>query len=303
MKEQSIQLVNGLHGIHIDAAAKRQEGSQRPVFVLINAGYLNCAGPYKLYTDLARHLAQSGYDSLRFDLAGIGNSRDELHPEKSGFCQNAVCSSGAETQASILAALELLTDNYGAQEFVLFGLCSGGDDALIIAGQDPRVVGAVPIDSAGFRAGYFHLHHYLRHYPRRLVSISKWRKLLKQRKVAALAAGDSGVAEQAFSANDGYRALMSPENFRNTVVRLVEGKCKTLFVYSGGIAHYYNHESQFNAMIGDLDLDSYVDVAYYPKADHLFFVSSHREALINEIRDWANNNLSLTSGADYRRVA
>ena len=304
MKEQSIQFGNGLHGIHIDAGTVRKDSYRRPVFVLINAGNLNCAGPYKLYTDLVRNLAQSGYDSLRFDLAGIGNSRDELQAESGIVCQQGGCSSGAQTQAGILAALDVLTENYGAREFVLFGLCSGGDNALIIAGQDPRVVAAIPIDSAGFRAGKFHLHHYLHHYPRRLVSVSKWRNLLEQRKVAkALAASGSDVAQQAFSANDGYRALMSPESFRNNVARLVDRKCKALFVYSGGIAHYYNHESQFKAMVGDLELAGYIDVAYYPKADHLFFVTSHRQALISEITNWANSNLQLPASTDNRRAA
>lgn len=313
MKEQSVQFSEGLHGIHIDASGAREAGNTRPVFILINAGYQHSVGPYRLYTDLARHLALSGYDSLRFDYSGIGNSCEPPFSAALDMSEQGAGSCDLMPQSHIRhigKAMEYLSEDGNPKKFVLCGLCSGADESLQVAVSDSRVIGVIPIDSAGFRAGRYYWHHYLRHYPRRLVSLSKWRNLLKQRKLAmTLASAEMDATKTtdatkiAFSANDGYRSLLSPESFRLTVSTLISRRCKTLFVYSGGIAHYYNHKSQFIAMTGPLDFEGHIEVAYYPKADHLFFLVSHRRTLIKDITEWSDKNFVLATSSTNRWAA
>src|ERR1700754_2059370 len=50
------------------------EPSDRPVFVILNSGIIHRVGHHRMYVSLARMLARAGYQVLRFDLSGIGDS-------------------------------------------------------------------------------------------------------------------------------------------------------------------------------------------------------------------------------------
>lgn len=45
-----------------------------PTVILLNAGLIHRIGPNRVYVRLARHLAGLGFQVLRFDLSGIGDS-------------------------------------------------------------------------------------------------------------------------------------------------------------------------------------------------------------------------------------
>ncbi len=45
-----------------------------PCFILLNAGLVNQAGPFRLHAELSRELAKHNFHTLRFDLSGIGDS-------------------------------------------------------------------------------------------------------------------------------------------------------------------------------------------------------------------------------------
>src|ERR1700683_3003922 len=90
--------VDGMsHGIHDQAVmiGARQtlvgvvtqpaehEPGDRPVFVILNSGIIHRVGHHRMYVTLARALAEAGYQVLRFDLSGIGDSKcrgDGLSP-------------------------------------------------------------------------------------------------------------------------------------------------------------------------------------------------------------------------------
>jgi len=303
MKEESVSFGSGLQGVYISAAGSSVDAASCPVFVLINAGFLHSVGPNRLYTDLSRRLAVYGFDSLRFDLPGIGNSLEtEVEPEMDAEAKavsdgNASqCSSSAVVKRSINEALSMLSKKAPLQKFVLCGLCSGADDALEFARNDKRIAGIVAIDSAGFRTPAFYLYHVLQHYPRRLFSLSKWRAalsaVLERAGGKQLLAGDSGG-----NANDGYRKVSEAKEFRDRLSDILSrtddqfAKCEILFAYTGGVAHYYNHKGQFLSMINGLDTGGQLQVNYYPDSDHLLLVSAHRERLIKDTINWACSNL------------
>src|SRR5208337_1020254 len=50
------------------------EPEDRPVFVILNTGIIHRVGHHRMYVSLARALARLGYQVLRFDLSGIGDS-------------------------------------------------------------------------------------------------------------------------------------------------------------------------------------------------------------------------------------
>ena len=319
MKEEVVSFGSGLQGVHVSADSSSVDAEPCPVFVLLNAGFLHSVGPNRLYTDLSRRLALYGFDSLRFDLPGIGNSLDAGSDPASASRE----SSAEVVKKSINEALSMLSKDAPARKFVLCGLCSGADNALEFARYDDRIAGIVAIDSAGFRTPGFYLYHLLQHYPRRLFSLRKWQAAVGavlQRSSDSQFAAD-GVGG---NANDGFRKISEATEFRNRLSEIItpdggqcdaDGagiptrKCEMLFVYTGGVAHYYNHKRQFETMIKGIDTGEQLLVNYYPDADHLLLVSSHRERLIKDTINWACANLlccnrgSPYAGESARHVA
>jgi hypothetical protein len=118
--------------------ARRDESL--PGVVFINAGMIHRVGPNRLYVNLARHMADGGFVSTRFDLSGIGDSQhrqDGLPADESAV---------QETSA-VMTALE---HHVGLKTFVLVGLCSGAVTAFRTAVRDKRVVGMMLVNPQGF---------------------------------------------------------------------------------------------------------------------------------------------------------
>src|ERR1700722_13909181 len=54
------------------------EPGDRPVVVILNSGIIHRVGHHRMYVVLARMLAGAGYQVLRFDLSGIGDSEGRV---------------------------------------------------------------------------------------------------------------------------------------------------------------------------------------------------------------------------------
>jgi alpha-beta hydrolase superfamily lysophospholipase len=117
--------------------------SGRPAVLMLNVGTNHRVGPNRLYVKMARTWAAMGYAVLRFDLAGIGDSR-----AAEGYAQSRLYSKDAI--ADVQAAMAFLERFRRIDRFVLVGLCSGAYVAFHTALADPRVVGEVLINTATF---------------------------------------------------------------------------------------------------------------------------------------------------------
>jgi pimeloyl-ACP methyl ester carboxylesterase len=80
---------------------------------------------------MARRWAALGFDVLRVDLSGIGDS-----PASPGEKENATY------PAPALEDLREATVTLGGERFIVAGLCSGGDYAFQLGAHDPSIVGA-----------------------------------------------------------------------------------------------------------------------------------------------------------------
>ena len=96
-------------------------------------------GPNRIYTRLARSMAQAGYCALRFDLPGLGDS-----PTPNEFSMHDLYSKDATPQ--VRAAIDLLSAK-GCRHFYLLGICSGSFVAFQSALADERVTGQVLMNS------------------------------------------------------------------------------------------------------------------------------------------------------------
>ena len=125
------------------------------------------AGSHRQFTLLARHLAEHGVPTLRFDYRGMGDSDGEVRTFEG-------------VGADIRCAIDRFFDNVpGLKDVVIWGLCDAASAALFYAHQDARVSGVVllnPWVRTGQGIARAHLRHY---YVQRLFQVSLWQKVAR----------------------------------------------------------------------------------------------------------------------------
>ncbi|MFB1483680.1 alpha/beta fold hydrolase [Corallococcus sp. RDP092CA] len=240
---------------------------EAPAVVLSNVGLNHHVGPYRLWVELARQLAERGFSTLRFDLSGLGDSR----PRREGGSDEF-----QRAREETRAALDYLEQKKGQKRFVLIGLCSGVDSAHAVTVADPRVVGAAFIDGYTYRTVGYHLRFHLRY-----LSPRRWTRFLRKRKLPPQLR-EAGEADEVYT-----REYPDREQLTQDYRHLLERGVNLCFVFSGGMGLSFNHEGQFYEMLSPLKLEGRVTYAFYPRADHLFSVPEDRAELLRKLTAWA----------------
>jgi len=134
--------------------------------IIVVGGPQYRAGSHRQFTLLARHLADQGIASIRFDYRGMGDSEGDMRNFEA-------------VDADIRAALETLQQHAPAlRRIALWGLCDAASAALYYAHTDTRVTDLVllnPWVHSPAGAARVRLKHY---YLSRLMQRSFWAKLL-----------------------------------------------------------------------------------------------------------------------------
>jgi pimeloyl-ACP methyl ester carboxylesterase len=107
--------------------------------LLLNVGGNYRIGPNRIYVHIARELARAGCRALRFDLAGLGDSRCD-----SAFQWPHLYSK--DSTLEVKSAIDFLSAQ-GCKKFYLLGICSGSFVAFQAALADPRVTGQILLNS------------------------------------------------------------------------------------------------------------------------------------------------------------
>jgi dienelactone hydrolase len=243
-----------------------------PLVLMLNAGLLHRVGPHRMSVLLARQLAAAGISSLRFDLGGRGDSEASL----------VTGSDDERVLVDIIEAMDHLEQRGLAHRFVLFGLCAGADNAHLAAVCDTRVAGAVLLDGYGWRTPGYYLHHYLP----RMRNARAWIGFVRRLVLQAL----RSRAESQAAADAARAGMRRPFGERRVVEQeleqLIGRGARLLYVYSGGVEGYYNHRRQFFEMFPHLSKGGYVEVEFYPRADHTYTVASERERMLARVVGW-----------------
>ena len=117
--------------------AKARPG--RPPILVLNAGVVNRSGVHRMTVGMARRWASLGFDVLRVDLSGIGDS-----PAALGVPDSVTYSARAfEDIAQAIRSLD-------APRIIVAGHCSGGDYAFQVGARDARVAGAFILNPRTF---------------------------------------------------------------------------------------------------------------------------------------------------------
>jgi pimeloyl-ACP methyl ester carboxylesterase len=265
--ERVLELGEGPKLVAISADADPRN-DHNPTVVMLNAGVLHRVGPRRLHVLLARELAARGFPTCRVDLSGIGDSRPI-----NGY---------ASFRESAVADTRELMDELArerANRFVLFGLCSGADNALAVAERDPRVAAIILVDA--------HSYPTLRAYARELLRRTRQSGVARTAANAAAAGARRLVTVLTRGRRSSTPAGREPPpqpDFRRSVGDLVKRGTKILFVYTATMHVRFNHKDQLFESFPELR--DRIDVDYFGDADHVFTELSAQKRLIDTVASW-----------------
>jgi len=254
---------------------KGVRAADRPACLFLNAGVIHHVGPNRLHVHLARHLAELGFLSFRFDFSSRGDS--DARSDGLAFAEATVIESRE--------AMDMLQKNHGCERFVLMGICSGAVASFQAALADPRVVGAVLIDIAAYpTTGY-----YLRRYLRRARSLESWKNFLRRnlpgRLLRAPRAPEEAAAPGEIETLFGTFVLPPRSEAERAIAGLLDRGVRLLLIYSGSWTAY-NYRDQFKDAFPGLMKRGAIQVEYYPDADHTFTRLASQRRLARTVTDW-----------------
>jgi Alpha/beta hydrolase family len=267
MREEVLMLGPG-HDL-VGVKCQPRESRRQPPWLFLNAGVLHRIGPHRLHVVVARRLAAAGIASVRIDLGGIGDSPGRS--EVATFRESAV--------ADCRAAMTDLASDLG-ERFVLFGLCSGADNALATAAADPRVVGLVVIDPPSYATNLARVRRLtarLREFDRPSDAVRWGVRAVRRRwrRRPATGSADPPASGREFPSRDEYGVQLT---------RLVERGVHILAIYSAAQGQNYNHRDQLFELYPHLR--GRIDREYFPTCNHMFTEVAAQAALCDAVSAW-----------------
>ncbi|TWT68939.1 alpha/beta fold hydrolase [Crateriforma conspicua] len=242
--------------------------SRPPMALILNAGVVHRSGPFRLHVDLARALATAGYECMRIDLSGLGDSAVRLD------------SKPGENRALLDAkdAMTRMADVSGCDRFVVIGLCSGAYNGHKVASQEDRVVGAVFLDGLAFPTRK----HLRRRRWQKALRFRFWRNAIKRRLIPHAmqrVSADVPGAEEFFEASESA-AVVSQQ-----IQQMLDRHASLLYIYTEGYGELSDVD-QFDEMFGLVPDQRSLQVEYYRNFEHTYRLSNHREIVVDRIVRW-----------------
>jgi pimeloyl-ACP methyl ester carboxylesterase len=264
------------------------EPEDRPVFVILNSGTIHRVGHHRMYVTLARALAGAGYQVLRFDLSGIGDSEsrgDGLSPLEGVL-------------ADVREVVDWLVTARRARRIILVGLCSGADHSLVYGISDPRVCGLVLLDPSIPPTRGYYLRYFLRHLmrPQSWINItvgrgSCWKSL---RKLVGVAYDEAWERHRLDLSDPAIRLFL-----QNAYQRSMDLGMQCLAVFTSGVPHQHNYRRQILDAFPTVPFTGRLRLEYFGGCDHVFTSESDRKRLFDIVMAWAQTtNFAGQAGAE-----
>ncbi len=238
--------------------------------LILNAGMVHKAGPFRTHVQLARHIASTGMAAFRFDYSGIGDSDGKKSTDS--FEQRSV--------SEINMATDFLQQQFGYTKFIAIGFCSGADDVHRAMLANNQIVAGVMVDGYAYKTARYHL----KKISEKLRTPSSWIRAPFRILAGLFSGGKTGSPAEEFDINPNFRDLPDKGKTASELKTMLRNK-KMLFIYTGGLQALYNYESQFYDMYGLRKTPS-LELIYYPEADHTFILEKHRQIMRRDISNW-----------------
>lgn len=288
-----------------------RQNPKRPMIVLLSPGVKMRVGPHRLYNRMTEAFLKQGYAVFKFDFYGLGDSEGELGKELLAEVYNDT-ENGAFVNDGI-DALDWLQNERGIDTFILGGLCGGAISSILLAQNDPRVVGLLSLgmtvtlamgaaertrfasqgELAGLRKGYF----------RRLLNPVSWLRLLtfqsdfrtigkslaqlipkkKPKQLAAVDTATDPAKQSESNANP-----LFPEAF----FKMATSGRKMLLIFSGADRLYWDFDEKFAQPYAN-ELKNVAD-AYelhvVENANHVFSFREWEADMLQVSADWLDRH-------------
>lgn len=272
--EQALLLGNRNALVGIIARPSSPPPNELPAVVILNTGIVHRVGHHRMYVSLSRMLAGAGHVVLRFDLSGIGDSEQ----------RNDKLSTIDSSLADIKEALDFLAATQQASRFVLIGLCSGADHAVLYGPTDPRVIGLVLMDPSIPPTTRYYVHYILQ----RLTSLRNW---------SSVAAGRSGLLRM-LTSQLAYRlrprrltsaltleTLKFSPHLEQCYENSVANGIRILAAFTS-ISPRQTYRSQILDAFPRAAFKDRLQLEYFTHSDHLFSDQNDRSRLDQLVLDW-----------------
>lgn len=230
--------------------------------IILNAGLLHNVGPFRMHVDLSNALAVAGAKVIRIDQSGKGES-----PSRSS----------ASRMDALLKDYEDARATLGVERTVLLGLCSGADDALQIADQRASVAGVVLLDGYAKQNSRFHWNRFVKRVKRNKNLLAAIGRRLNRRKLNGRGSGDAMEID--------IRDWKSDSEMTGLISRLLNSDRRILAVFTSG-QDYYNYHGQLRDLLTG-NLENLKEI-FYEGVDHTYSRVEHRQALVDAISRWFN---------------
>ena len=253
--------------------------------VLFNAGMVHRVGPHRINVRLARALASRGIPSIRFDLAGHG---DSARPSgQHSFEQQAV--------VDVRAAMDALASAAHLDRFAIFGHCSGAYHGYAAALADERVVGLLMFDAYRYPTLKTHAYHYLKalrqpHLTRRVLGFLRRgvaRAAPRRHAPAGRVAAEHPVPELGR-----VNFIPSKEVFAEGLKMLLGRGVNVAMIYSGGEIRHYNYRRQFHDTFAPFGIADRITATFLPDSDHQASALADQAELMRLILAWSGELLA-----------
>lgn len=246
-------------------------------FIMLNAGVIHRIGPHRFNVRLARALADQGWPSLRFDLAGQGDSDNA--PQVQPFDRQII--------ADLRAAMDHLGRTAGVDRFVIAGICSGAHRGLAVAQEDERVIGLWMLDGHAYPTARTSLQRRLLLWRRDpLGSLRGWLGWPGRRLAAMLARRDDD-ADDAPQEIDFGRNTPTRDAFAEMLANVDRRGGRVFVHHSGGMLAGYSYARQFHDEFGKEPFAARVRSEFWPDVDHTLSTLAAQRRVIAAIADWA----------------
>lgn len=254
-----------------------------PVALLTNAGVIPRYGPRRINVKLAQRLAGLGITSVRFDLAGIGDS-----PRHSGDRPQM-----EQWVIDTRAAMDGVEQQLGRARFAMIGLCSGAEVAYRAALVDERIGAVVLWDLYAYPTVRSRLMA-LAYRAGRVTPASLARRV---RALLGSHASGAGNADERSLQEMEPQKVPPIEEFAQGLQSLLARKCEVTMMFCGTQPAWYTYPAQFRdafARFGDV---ARIECQMLDDVDHMLTLRRSQDRFIQSIEQWFSG---LTRSAEAR---
>ena len=238
------------------------------------------SGPHRMFVHAARHLAEEGISSLRFDLRGRGDSDGDKH-----------CTNLDDMIGDTLAAKKFLAEDADVGKPVLLGICSGGNVGIGSASLDKEIAGLVlwstplfaPFKKASDKSKKRRM--MLMEYFKKALRPSTWIRLVKgQVNVGMVSKAISGEEEKKDESGRNPK-----DSLRDIMSDLKDYHGPILFIYGTNDDEVVGAPDYYRQFCEENGID--VDVHFIEGANHNFYSIDWERQVLEITTDWLKSKV------------